>query len=199
MKQTASDHGKNVLTLLKAMRKCHSGNMKRGSVTGFCYFGAGDFLLRHGKWYNPLPYPSPMWHGTPRTCFGNAIILATLCPQLHYAEGYAECVAGFPVHHAWCTDGENVFDPTWDTPGECYFGVEFSVGRAEDAAWNGDASVLDDGQRDYPLLRTPWNGEDWQKEWPSSPRLRLVRKRLHQFPHYGFYVPAYIRQQATAR
>jgi len=50
-----------------------------------------------------------------------------------------------------------------------------SAERADDATWNGDASVLDDFRRDHPLFKQPWPGEDWSRQWPHSERITLLR------------------------
>jgi hypothetical protein len=37
------------------------------------------------------------------------------------------------------------------------------MGRADDATWYGDGSVLDDYKRRWSLFREPWLGEDFAK------------------------------------
>lgn len=172
---------KEALThLLELLRLCAAGNLSRGKEK-WAYAGIGDFLLRHGKWYEATEYPREMWEGVMGSCYGNAMIVAASEPRYRYVEGYACPVdTGFPVHHAWVTDGVHAFDPTWGPEwkmeGSAYLGVEFSVERADDAAWNGDASVLDDFHRGFPLYKEPWHGEDWDRVWPPSPRLDLIRE-----------------------
>jgi hypothetical protein len=172
---------KKILTLyLELLRKCTVGNLREMN-TKLVYAGIADFLLRHGKWYKAVEYPREMWEGCLGHCYGNAMIVATSEPRYRYVEGYACPIeTGLPVHHAWVTDGTHAFDPTWGPhgwlKGSAYFGVEFSVERADDAAWNGDASVLDDFRRGHPLYHESWHGEDWNRVWPPSPRLDLIRE-----------------------
>jgi hypothetical protein len=151
---------------------------------GYEYRSQFDFVLRHGKFYEPRPLPPGMWKGPPKVCYGNAIILGAVA-GLRYVEGFAipnfksEKLGEifFPCEHAWNTnEAGELFDPTWNPPGRAYFGVEFSVERADDATWNGDASVLYDYRRRFPIFRTEWTGEDWLKKWPRSRRLEVVRR-----------------------
>jgi hypothetical protein len=51
--------------------------------------------------------------------------------------------------------------------------VRFSVGRAADAAFVGDANVLDDWQRGYKLYEKPWLGEDDSLVWTPLDELVL--------------------------
>jgi hypothetical protein len=148
---------------------------------GFFYKNSYDFLLRHGKAFEPRELPAKMWQGPPRACYGNSIVLGVVA-GLRYVEGIAvpQITSGafFPCEHAWNTDAEGrfAFDATWHEPGVAYFGVEFSVERADDATWNGDSCVLNDYQRRHPLMRQEWKGEDWAKRWPKSRRLDLIRR-----------------------
>ncbi len=164
----------SIRSYLEAVRKVRRSSGKLPG--GFVYLGYEDFLLQHGQTYYPMTYPSTMFRGAPRACFGNAIAIAVIY-GLPYVEGYAINECGFPIHHAWNADADgNVFDSTWlKYPGVSYFGVEFSAERADDATWNGDASVLDDWMRGWPLLKSPWNGEDYSLSWPPSPRLEELK------------------------
>jgi hypothetical protein len=146
---------------------------------GFEYANLFDFLLRHGRHYTPRELPPGTWRGGERMCFGNSIYLGDAL-GLQYVEGYAMTAFGFPVHHAWnVTPGGDVFDTTWKQVGLAYFGVEFSIGRADDASWNGDASVLDDFMRGHPLFHQEWKGEDYSRVWEPSPALQTFRERDH--------------------
>lgn len=140
---------------------------------GLLYRGPTDFVLRHGRFYEPAG-PGRLPWGAPRSCFGNAIAFGVRY-DLRYIEGFAVSRAdgGVLVHHAWNSDGRRAFDVTWRAPGAAYIGVEFSPERADDATWNGDASVLDDFNRGWPLLREPWNGEPPGAVWAPSDRLGL--------------------------
>jgi hypothetical protein len=157
---------------------------------GFAYTSAEDFVLQHGEWFEPIPLPSEYEYGPPKSCFGTAIALSTM-HGLTYVEGYGYYGgAGFPIPHAWNTDAEGrLIDATWGAfetetpsnrvpmPDAAYLGIRFSVGRADDATWNGDGSVLDDWKRRWPIFKHRWEGEDFDREWPNpSPMLRA---------HYG--------------
>lgn len=129
-------------------------------AVGLVYAGAADFLLQHGQWYVPGAL-TVRERGQPRLCYGNAIMLAVKRPELVYVEGYA-VAPGIPVPmmHAWnATADGTLVDITWQNTGVAYLGCVFSVERADDATWHGDACVLDDWKRRWPLLRRPWEGE----------------------------------------
>lgn len=153
------------------------------------YTSPEQFVLEHGEWWDYEPLPLEYEFGAPRTCFANAIVLCVLHPELTYVEGYGMMIdIGLPIHHAWNVDPDGrVIDSTWraiydDTNervpipgGAAYCGVRFSFGRADDACWEGDAAILDDWKRGWPILREPWQGEDWAREWPNpSPLIRIV-------------------------
>lgn len=94
-----------------------------------------EFILRHGRAYQPAPLDPLYPPGKPRECFTNALLLAMGDAQLLYVEGYAcrQDIA-FHIHHAWVTRrGEAVaIDPTWHDAGDClYWGMEFEP----DYAW----------------------------------------------------------------
>jgi len=157
----------NYLELLESMVQPHDG---------YVYRNAADFLLRHAVWYEPSRYPADVGQGMPKHCYGNAILLAAT-RSWKYVEGYALAPilqqGAFPVHHAWNVDQQGqLVDSTWRNNGLAYYGVEFSVERAEEATWDGDGSVLDDWLRGFPLFKEPWTGE---RDWPASPRLALLR------------------------
>jgi hypothetical protein len=141
----------------------------------FVYRGPMDFVLRHGRSYVPQPLPKPYRVGAQKMCFGNAIIVAASY-GLAYVEGYALApTIRFPIHHAWNADADgNLVDTTWAGTGAAYLGVAFALGRADEATWDGDGTVLDDFKRRWPLLREPWTGEH---EWPESERIVAIRER----------------------
>lgn len=139
-----------------------------------------DFVLRHGTWYEPRAYPPNLPDGRIKQCFGNSIMLSA-ARGYRYIEGFALMPEPFnsylPMHHAWNADAFGaLIDSTWNNEGIAYLGVEFSVERADDATWNGDASVLNDFRRGFPLFRDLWQGEDWGRAWPANDRVRLVRE-----------------------
>lgn len=143
------------------------------------YGGPADFVLAHGERHDPVAAIA----GAPNACFGNAIAIAELL-DLRYVEGYAlpfylasQHVQFGAIHHAWVWDPvvQAAYEVTWPAIGAAYCGVTFSVGRADDATWNGDASVLDDFNRGWPVLREPWTGEDFDREWEPTEALRVIR------------------------
>jgi hypothetical protein len=128
---------------------------------GWHYLGPADFVLREGQQFEPRERPESIDAGAARMCFGNSIATA-IRYGLPYVEGYAVGPkVAIGVSHAWNLDAEGrVVDTTWPEPGQAYLGVRFSVARAHDATWNGDACVLDDWKRGYPLMREPWTPEE---------------------------------------
>lgn len=155
---------------------------ERADELGLAYAGPADFVLSEGRWWpveSGLPPGVPMY-GAPRACFGNCIYAATVW-DLRYVQGYAlgldndGTLAAIP--HAWVADASGrAWDLTWRPPGWAYLGVEFSVERADDATWNGDAETIDDRERGWPLLREPWGREcEPDPAWPPSPSLIAAR------------------------
>jgi hypothetical protein len=145
-----------------------------------------DFVLRHGTWYEPRAYPPDLPPGAVKQCFGNSIMLS-LVKGYRYVEGFAVMPPPFspmPIHHAWNADAFGaLIDSTWRNGGVAYLGVEFSAERADDATWNGDASVLDDFRRGHPLFKEPWQGEDWSRRWPENERVTLLRSGKIKLAH----------------
>lgn len=162
------------LTQMAAM--LHAGPLALKS-RGYAYNSPIDFVLHHGRWYAPRPLPPDIPKGAPRACYGNAIIAAVLY-DLIYVEGYAWLDmggGGLCFDHAWCTDrAGRLFELTWPAVGVAYYGIEFCVARADEATWDGDACVLWDWRRKYPLLKDPWGGESLFQHWPESPRLEQL-------------------------
>lgn len=147
-------------------------------IQGYAYASSQDFVLKHGRWYEPTPRPPKYRQGAPRCCYGNAL-MAGIVHDLPYVEGYAVSPQGLVLQHAWNDLGGRALDVTWPTPGLAYLGVWFCLGRADDCTWEGDANVLDDWHRRWPLLRQPWQGED-PAQWPESPRLKTMRRLLRR-------------------
>lgn len=137
----------------------------------FVYLGKEDFLLRHGLWYQPQPFPRNISRGVIKACFWNSM-LAAKNNGWKYVEGVA--VAGlvpFPVDHAWnVTQDGALIDTTWGNTGITYLGVEFSYRRARHVLNQGEA-VLDNYFDRYALFRQPWKGEDFTLTW-KKPRRR---------------------------
>jgi hypothetical protein len=166
----------DLLSYITELHRMVSPRM-RLTAKGYAYDSPYDFLLQHGRWYTPAALPPDIPRGAPKSCFGNAIVAAILY-DLTYVEGYASLNIGqgaIPFEHAWCTDASRrVYEVTWPEIGMAYYGVEFGVERADDCTWNGDATVLQDHRRHYPLLRAPWTGEPIGLTWPESPRLAVL-------------------------
>lgn len=138
------------------------------------YRGPADFVLREGQVYRPRQTPDLV--GAPRACYGNSIALAAIY-GFRYVEGYAvdPGLARTVIHHAWNLDDDGLLvDSTWANCGLAYLGVEFALGRADDATWNGDATTLDDHNRGWPVLREPWPGEDFERAWEPSEMLAPI-------------------------
>ena len=157
---------------LNSIRGVRAGD----KADGLIYSCAEDFVLQHGSWYEPVPY-SISWRGLPKHCFANSIWLAAM-RNWKYIEGFAlapvSATGVWATHHGWNVDeyGQLV-DSTWLNTGVAYLGVEFSVERADDASWVGDASVLEDWRRGFPLFRKHWTGETF--DTPTSERIQLIR------------------------
>jgi hypothetical protein len=164
--------------LLAFMEKMKTLKTPCMAANEFLYKGIEHFLLEHGRWYTPEPWTGKYMLGAPKQCFGNALILGATA-SIRYVEGLATIPElPFPVHHAWNLDQRGVLvDNTWCNTGVLYLGVEFSLGRADDAIWNGDSNVLDDYQRGHPIFRQPWTGEDASLQWPCE-SLLLLRRAL---------------------
>ena len=187
------DYNFNVAALRQALVDMAA---KYPMVDGFAYTSAADFLVQHGVDYRPghawLHYP----RGTQLQCFGNAIKLAAQY-GLRYCEGVALSPKGEVIAHGWNLDDKGLLvDSTWCKTGLVYIGVEFSLERADDATWNGDASVLADEHRGFPLFRQRWTGEDPAIVWPYSDRIEAY----HRWRTTGEYHPpasalAYLKER----
>jgi len=150
-------------------------------LPGLVYRSFFDFVIRHGREYPVVPYTSKRT-GAPKQCFGNAITYAGFF-GFAYVEGFAMTDKGGIILHAWNVDADGrLFDSTWLNRGLAYVGVEFSAERADDAIWNGDACVLNDEHRNYPVYQREWKGEDFTLKWPQSDRLDELRAGLKQMP-----------------
>ncbi|WNI17566.1 hypothetical protein [Actinacidiphila sp. ITFR-21] len=113
--------------LLAEMRAQVSRTPKTGRRAAWAFGSLADLLLEHGRLFTPASLPASVHRLSPRQCYANAFALATVRPELVYAEGYAVCdYDGDLIHyqHAWCVaeDG-TVVDPTWLTPGDAYLGL----------------------------------------------------------------------------
>lgn len=158
------------MTAIERLRSELAMYAETGRMTPSSYHYAGwpDFLQREGEEFECAPCP-PNHYMQPGFCYGNAIVVGAVI-GLAYVEGMACPRHDMPaVPHAWNLNAEGrVIDSTWalaedhDFPpeGRAYVGVRFSVARADEATWDGDACVLDDWKRRWPVLREPWQPED---------------------------------------
>lgn len=147
------------------------------------YTSPFDFLLQHGQWFTPRPRPTHVMRGTPKRCYGNSLLAADRY-RLVYCEGYALLdlgEGGIPLEHGWCCEADGqLVEVTTAEPWGAYFGIPFHTGRAADAAWVGNANILNDYRRHHPLLRQRWTGEDWTRVWPVCPPRAQRQRRLRQ-------------------
>jgi hypothetical protein len=92
--------------------------------------------------------------------------------------------------HAWVSDAPAVaYEVTTPLPGLAYFGMPFSVERADDTTWWGDASVLDDWKRNHSLLCQPSQGETLLRHYrPSLASRQLRRPKRQGFTLFGALV-----------
>jgi hypothetical protein len=170
-------HEMELLGLLVRLAEAAAGCTPR---PGLVYQSAAGFLLRHGDWHREHA-PAPGDEGAPKCCYGNAIAMCVKYPGVRYVEGYAlapSSAGGLPIPHAWNLDAAGrLIDITWRCRGLAYLGVVFALERADDATWNGDASILDDCYRGYPLFQAPWRGEiSWAGYRPSDVLRAMQRK-----------------------
>lgn len=170
---TEADYQFNLGEVRKAMVMAAT---KYPMLPGLVYTSPYDFIAQHGRDYRPVPWKGDYKIGAQKQCFANALTLAGI-HGLKYVEGICLAPSGEAILHGWnaLEDGELV-DSTWGNSGLIYLGVEFSVERADDALWNGEAHVLNDENRAYPVLRQRWQGEDYSLCWPYSDRLTLLRE-----------------------
>jgi hypothetical protein len=172
-----TENEKALLTVLQKIRQATFG---RNNPRPLHYCCTEDFVVRHGQFYQWRPLPDDVHVGAPRCCYGNALALCVMdSDRFRYVEGFAmsSVAIGLPVHHAWVIDPEGyVVDNTWPH-GVAYLGVEFSYERAADCIWNGDATVIDDWNRDWPLLHSEWKGEI-HGPWPYVECLDDIRNAL---------------------
>lgn len=121
-----------------------------------------EFVLRHGRAWQPAPLPPDLTPMAKQQCFRNAALLAMEKPNLVYCEGWALGIV--PVEHAWCVDERGrVIDPTWiKPPGIEYFGIAFKTPYL--------FRVLRDSER-YGLI------DNWHAGWP------LLKAKVRDWKH----------------
>jgi hypothetical protein len=146
-------------------------------LSEFAYCGVEDFLLQHGEWQRPTQ-PLALPRGAPKSCFGNALYLAATLGY-RYIEGMAIPDISVPIamHHGWNLTRDGVLvDNTWMNTGLAYLGVEFSVGRADNAMWFDDGCVLDNPRSRFKIYREPWTGENFNLVWRKSKHVRQLKR-----------------------
>lgn len=98
-----------------------------------------QLIHKLGREYKPALLPADVTRGRVGWCFDDCAIRALQSKgKYRYVEGLAVTVRSpEPRLHAWLTDGENAFDPTWmamkDDTGEefpipgAYLGIEMPI------------------------------------------------------------------------
>lgn len=128
------------------------------------YQSTFDFLIQHGRLWEPAPLPGDVPLGEPKRCFENVAMFVVERDDLTYVEGYAlpqDCP--IPIPHAWLVDRDGgVVERTLRSPGTVYFGVAFRtsvvIGRMLKTGYA--TSMLDDWRHDWPLLHGELSTED---------------------------------------
>lgn len=140
--------------MLKTMRNLHR-------IHG--YLSMSDFLLQHGRNFEPAPLPDDVKKGRAKECYCNAANIVIDEPERFiYCEGYA--VGVIPVMHAFCIDVEGrVVDPTWygksergrtPTLGTEYFGIAIKKDYlVKTLIKNERYGVIDQWQAEWPIMR----------------------------------------------
>ncbi len=125
-------------------------------LAGYHYQGIGDFVLREGRFFEPEPLPINIKRRPIQHCFRNTLRTA-MKTGLRYVKGYALLVDGAtPTLHAWNASPDGfAIDATWDPTGKIYFGVVFPLSLVRRPKGS-LLSVLDDWQREWPILREPF-------------------------------------------
>lgn len=121
--------------------------------------------MKHGKQYIPALPPKSMHRGIVGDCFDICLVNALTNPALRYVEGMAmnPKVEGEWILHAWLTDGEHAFDPTWkaftedneEVPLPTYY-IGFEMETPKVAAFvkaTGYKSVVDNSWRNPELAK----------------------------------------------
>lgn len=123
-----------------------------------------EFVLTHGRYWEPRALPADIKPMRVRHCFRNATELALGFHrnEFIYCEGYAAGI--IPTAHAWLVDLEgNVIDPTWCQGGSDliglgkeYFGIAFKAAYVAEALVKQKTyGLIDAWEDDWPLLSAP--------------------------------------------
>ena len=148
----------------------------------FCYKGQYDFILKHGKFYEPAELKSHEqliikkalkrigFVPQKKQCFYNAQMLALTdnSGQIKYCEGFGLKI--IPTNHAWIDINGKVVDVTWDVDGKPimgtfpedigYIGFNMSKDKIMSKQFKTGmaCSFLDDYNDDFELLKKPFDG-----------------------------------------
>jgi len=125
-----------------------------GKRKGWKYSCFEAFVLKNGEPF--VVNGIKVKRGKIKECFKNAFYLADYNPDLTYVEGYAIFSGiGLPVLHAWCVDKDGkVYDPTWKTLGDEYFGVKFDIEFVRKTILaRRRFGVIDNFEKEFPLLK----------------------------------------------
>ena len=113
--------------------------------------------------------------GLPKSCYWNCQQLVIKQPELIYCEGYAISQnVGFPFPHGWLLNSEGkLLEPTWESPGEAYWGVAFDwewvqalLKRRSQQGRDNDLSVFECNYlEEYSLLKEGLPPDAYRQLW----------------------------------
>lgn len=97
-----------------------------------------EYILEHGKVYKPALLPAGIKRGPVKECYDTCVIQVLKHPEYKYVEGLARHPKDKEewIMHAWITDGEHAFDPTWYAENDygkeipiptAYIGIEMDI------------------------------------------------------------------------
>jgi hypothetical protein len=111
----------------RAATKAMQHHVEQWRRTG-CPSQLPEFVLRNGRAFGGVSHLSD--RSPEQQCFMAAALYADDY-GLKYVEGYAFS-GHVRTHHAWCVDGDLVFETTWPESAEqpLYFGVAFDARQA---------------------------------------------------------------------
>lgn len=140
-----------------------------------------SLLIEHGELFAKPTRTFPLL-GEMKACFENAAHIALRHCDFIYVEGLALYPGlSLPVHHAWLvtSDGQ-AYDPTWETPGEVYFGIPFETDYIREAVLvHGCYGLLDEEVGIADLVAgLQQSFKAMVTTAPQSERLRTTAKAL---------------------
>lgn len=146
-----------------------------------------SLLIEHGELFSKPKIRFPLL-GKMKACFENAANIAVAKRDFIYVEGLALFHnMSIPVHHAWLiTPDGQAYDPTWEKPGEVYFGIPFETDYIHQALLiHGCYGLLDEEVGIADLIAgLEHNFKAEITPAPKSELLRMTAKRIgtQQFP-----------------